>query len=158
MKTLILFVSFFCSATLCFAQKELISYEDMKFLVENNLGKADTFLMAKGYLLTSANKKNNTRKFTASFKGGTKSNVEMRADGKRIYVEIATNELSQYNIIQNSIAQFLLKDSMVSDVQTYNVKDLGSIYITINDTVPYSPIRKDYDIHLVAEKNKTSYN
>lgn len=130
----------------------------MQYLVENSLGKADTFLVAKGYTLMYASKKNNTQKFTATFNGGTKNNIEMRADGKRIYVEIMTDELSQYNMIRNSISQFLLKDEENEDVQTYIVKHLGTIYITVRDKVPYNPIRKNYDIHLVAEKNKTSYD
>jgi hypothetical protein len=130
----------------------------MKYLVENSLGKADTFLMAKGYTIVSTNRKNNTRKFTASFPGGTKSTIQLRADGRRIYLEIDTDELSQYNMVYNSISQFLIANAEADNIQTYQVKHLGTIYITINDTVPYNPIRKDYDIHLVAEKNKTSYD
>ncbi len=91
--------------------------------------------------------------------GGTKSAIELRADGKKIFVEIETDDISQYNMIHNSIAQFLIKaDTGTSDIQAYDVKDLGNIYISINETVPYSPIKKDYDIHLVANKHITSYN
>ena len=151
-------MSFFCLVSASYAQKQLISYEDMKYLIENNLGKADTFLVAKGYTLTKTNKKGNNRKFAASLPGGNKSEIELRADGRKIFLEIITDDISQYNMIHNSIGQFLVTTGNVADVQTYNVKDLGSIYILINDKVPYSPIKKDYDIHLVADKNIMSYN
>jgi hypothetical protein len=158
MKTLLLFMSFFCIASVSYSQKQILSYEDLKYLIENNLGKADTFLVAKGYTIQKANLKKGTRTYAANMQGGTKSEVEVRADGRKIFVEIQTDDISQYNMIHNSIAQFLIKDAVVSDVQTYNVKDLGNIYITITDTVPFNPIRKDYDIHLVADKHITSYN
>lgn len=158
MKTIIFLLSFFCLASAGYAQKQLLSYEDMKYLIENNLQKADTFLVSKGYKIEKISKKNNTRKYFANLQGGTKSNLELRADGKRIYLEIDTDDIAQYNMIHNSIAQFLIKNGEVADIQTYVVKDLGTIYISINDTMPYNPVRKDYDIHLVTEKNITSYN
>jgi hypothetical protein len=158
MKTLILFMSFFCVSFICFAQKQLISYEDLKYLLENNLGKADTFLTAKGYAIVKINKKTNNRRYLTSMPGGTKSAVELRSDGRKVFVEIITDDVSQFNMIHNSISSFLLASTSYSDIQTYNVKDLGTIYISVNDTVPYSPIRKDYAIHLVAEKGITSLN
>ncbi|QKJ30132.1 hypothetical protein HQ865_10290 [Mucilaginibacter mali] len=158
-KTFIFILSFFLATQLSYGQKQLLSYEDMKYLIENNLGKADTFMVAKGYTITKSNIKKKTRTYMATMQGGTKSSVEVRADGRKIFVEIDTDDISQYNMIHNSIAQFLVTSGTVpADIQSYNVKDLGMIYISINDTVPYSPIRKDYDIHLVADKNITSYN
>jgi hypothetical protein len=159
MKTIILFMSFFCLSTLSYGQKQLISYEDLKYLIENNLGKADTFLVSKGYTITQINAKKKTRKYAASLQGGTKSQLELRADGRKVFVELETNDISQYNMIHNSIGAFLVTNtSYGDDIQAYNIKDLGTIYISISDTVPYSPIRKDYDIHLVAEKGITALN
>ncbi|MES2277467.1 MAG: hypothetical protein V4592_15695 [Bacteroidota bacterium] len=158
MKTLILFMSFFCVTSISYAQKQLISYEDLKYLLENNLGKADTFLTAKGYSIVKINKKNNNRRYVTSMSDGTKSAVELRQDGKRISVEIITDDISQFNMIHNSISSFLLANTSYNDIQAYDVKDLGMIYISVNDTVPYSPIRKDYAIHLVAQKGITSLN
>jgi len=89
---------------------------------------------------------------------GNYNNIEMRSDGKRLFIEIETNELNQYNLIRESIQEYLNKEASIQDIQTYTVKDLGTIYITINDTVPYSPIKKDYDIHIVGDKHITAYN
>lgn len=158
MKTIILLMSFFCLPFITHAQSQLISYDDLHFMVENSLGKADTFLVSKGYTLVNTDEKKKTQKFSAKYDDGTKSEINMRADGKRIYLEIITDEISQYDMIRNSILQFLIKDEENVDVQTYEVKHLGTIYITVRDKVPYSPIRKDYDIHLVAQKNKVSYD
>jgi len=73
---------------------------------------------------------------------GSFVNINMRSDGKRLFIEIETNEIDQYNLVRESISQYLDKETMGSGIQSYSVKDLGTIYITINDTVPYNPIKK----------------
>ncbi|MGZ3751429.1 MAG: hypothetical protein ACXVB0_12370 [Mucilaginibacter sp.] len=157
MKKTLLLILLCCSATICFGQKHLLSYDDLKFLLINNLGKADTFMMAKGYQITSKN--NNTKNRSYKIEAGSNHvDVDIRLDGKRLFIEIQTNELEQYDIIHNSIAQYITKDSQVADVQTYNVKEMGSIYITVNDTAPYDPLKREYDIHIVSDKQITAYN
>ncbi len=163
MKSLLLSALFLLYGNLCFGQKNLLSYDDIKYLLHNNLLQADTFLTAKGYLIAKKDNKNKNRKYTLTTNTGTYSNVEVRSDGKRLFIEIETDELDQYNLIRESISQYVEKntmgkDSLISDVQTYSVKELGNIYITVNDTVPYNPLRKDYDIHIVSDKRVTAYN
>lgn len=158
MRKLIL-ASLFALATLpAFAQQQLLSYDDIKYLLHNNIQHADDFLVAKGYVIKSKNDKTNNRKYGLVIAGGTTNDLAIRSDGKRLYIDLETNSLEQYNLIHESIAQYLQKNGMVADVQTYEVKDLGSIYITINDTVPYDALRKDYDIHIVANKNIMAEN
>ena len=155
-----LFVSalFALTTTVCFGQKQLLGYDDLKFLLHNNLMQADTFMQAKGYTLATKNSKPNNRSYNAPFQGGTQSDVNIRSDGKKLFIEIETNELSQYDLIRSSISQYTRKTSQIGDVQNYDVKDLGDIYITVNDPVPYDALRKDYDIHIVADKHITAYN
>jgi hypothetical protein len=141
-----------------FSQKSLISYDDIKYLLHNNLHQADTFLVAKGYVITKKDNDTKNRKYTLLIQGGTQNTVSMRIDGKKLFIEIETNEINQYNLIRESISQYLLKEAQVSDVQTYSVKDLGNIYITINDTVPYDPLKKDWDIQVVGDKHITAYD
>ncbi|MDB5090593.1 MAG: hypothetical protein JWR09_4587 [Mucilaginibacter sp.] len=141
-----------------FSQKSLVSYEDIKFLLNNNIHQADTFLVAKGYVITKKDNNTKNRKYALTLPGGTHNNISLRVDGKRLFIEIETNELNQYNLIRESISQYLLKDSMAADVQSYAVKELGNIYITVNDTMPYDPMRKDYDIQVVGDKHITAYN
>ena len=127
-------------------------------MLHNNLDHADTFLVAKGYQVTKKDNGNKNRKYQLTLPGGTENNISVRSDGKRLFIEIETNEIDQYNLIRESISEYLNKDAMVADVQSYTVKDLGNIYITINDTVPYNPIRKDYDIQIVPDKHVMAYN
>lgn len=158
MKTLILFMSFFCMVTVSYAQKQLISYEDLKYLLENTPDKADTFLTDRGYTLVKTHHKTHKRRYMISMPDGTKSAIELRTDGKRNYVEIDTDNISQYNTIHNSIADFLQASTNNSDKLIYTVTDLGTINVTVSDTMPYSRNRKDYDIHLVANTNVTNFN
>ncbi|MEB0261352.1 MULTISPECIES: hypothetical protein [unclassified Mucilaginibacter] len=69
-----------------------------------------------------------------------------------------TNELGQYNMIYNSVSQYINKESSTPDVQTIVVKDLGTIYIMVNDAVPYNPTRREYTLRIVADKGITAYN
>ena len=158
MKKLLFVLTFFFCASTAFCQKNLVSYEDIKYLLHNNLMRADTFLVAKGYIISKKDDKSKNRQYTMTLQGGTFVNINMRSDGKRLYIELETNEIDQYNLIRESISQYLIKDAMAVDIQSYAVKDLGNIYITINDTVPYSPIRKDYDVQVVGDKNITAYD
>jgi hypothetical protein len=158
MKKILLSIVFICSGILCFAQTNLISYEDMKYLLHNNLLHADTFLMAKGYTVRSKNDKTKNREYVLPINGGTHVDLTLRADGKKLFMEIETNEISQYNLINNSISQYINKAGSIGDVQTYTVKDLCNIYITVTDAVPYDPMKKDYDMQIVADKNVTAYN
>jgi hypothetical protein len=57
--TYIFFVILILSALQGFSQKSLISYDDIKYLLNNNIHQADTFLVAKGYIVT---KKDNDTK------------------------------------------------------------------------------------------------
>ena len=155
-KPVLLFISLF-SFTVCLGQKHLLSYDDLKYMVTNNLQKTDTFMMAKGYSVKVKNSRTNNRTYSSE-SGDSHIDIEVRQDGKRLLVEIETNVLSQYDLIHNSIAQYLNKESTTADVQTYVVKDLGTIYITVTDTTPYDPLKREYDIHVVPDKRITAYD
>ncbi len=157
MKGLIFTGLFVFSTMVCFGQKSLISYDDIKYILHNDLDHADTFFVAKGYTLVKKENNNKNRRYTLTLRGGTHNTIGVRADGKRLFIEIETNEVDQYNMIRESIAQYINKDAMVADVQSFTVKDLGNIYITVNDTVPYDLLRKDYDIQIVSDKHITAY-
>ena len=157
MKALTLLFALIISGTCCFAQKNLLSYEDLKYLLINSLPKTDTFMMAKGYVIKVKNTKTNNRIYS-SVSGDSHVDINVRQDGKRLLVEIETNVSSQYDLIYNSISQYVTKDAMSPDVQTYVVKDMGTIYITVTDTSPYDPLKREYDIHIVPDKRITAYN
>jgi tRNA threonylcarbamoyladenosine modification (KEOPS) complex Pcc1 subunit len=130
----------------------------MKYLVENNLDKGTEFLQSKGYNMTKNNVKKKSRVYKVTFKGNTESEVSMRADGRKIFLEIETNNISQYTMIYNSIAPYLVSSGVGLETQVFNVKELGTIYILSRDGVPYGPLNKYYDIHLTADKGITSLN
>ena len=156
MKKLFLTAIFCVLSALCFAQANLISYEDLKYLLHNNLMRADTFMAAKGYTIKSKNDKKKTREFYLATQNGTHVSLIMRADGKRLTMELETNDISQYGMINNSVSQYINKQSSTPDMQAYIVKDLCSIYITATDSVPFDPMKKDYDMQIVADKNVTA--
>lgn len=148
----------FISAITCFGQSKLISYDDLSYLLHNNINKADTFFSAKGYELADKNMNKKTRKYALKIPGGTYANFNLRSDGRRIFIEIETNEPEQYNLIYNSISQYVNKQTSTAEVQYFAVKDLGNIYIMSTESVPYNPLRRDYTIQVVSDKSITTYN
>ncbi len=158
MKKLLFVILFTCTASLVFGQKHLISYEDIKYLLHNNLQKADTFLVAKGYILAVKNTKTKNREYTLPIKGGTHITVSLRSDGKKLFMELETNAMEQYDLINNSISQYIHAEGTIGDVQTYAIKDFCNIYITVNEAVPYDPMKKDYIMQIVPDKSVTAYD
>ena len=152
-KTFLTFALIF-SGLLSFAQEKLLSYEDISYLIHNNITKADNFMISKGYSVTLSKPKDKVKKYILKYKAETQNEVTLRPDGRRLFVGIQTNILEQYNLLLNSISQYKTTASNPSpDVQSYLVQDLGNIYITITDSVPYDPLKKDYDIQIVPDKN-----
>lgn len=149
---------FLLAAKFCSAQANLISYDDVNYLLHNNINKADIFFVAKGYTLVKKNEKKNLREYKLSITGGTYVDANIRADGKRMFMEIVTTDLAQYTMIYNSIEQYVDKRNTTVDVQAFKVKDLGDIYVMINDVIPYNPIRREYYIRIVSDKSITAYN
>lgn len=158
MKKFILGVILTCSTCLCFAQKTLIGYEDIKYLVSNNIQRADTFLLAKGFSVKTKNEKKKTREYTLALTDGTHVNVNFRVDGRRLFMELETNSIAQYDLVKNSISQYINTTGNMGDVQTYAVRELGNIYITVNDSQPYNPLRRDYVMQIVPDKSITAYD
>src|SRR5476651_1254165 len=105
MKPFFLSIALIASTLLCFGQSNLVSYEDIKYILHNNLQHADTFLMAKGYTLKVKNDKAKNREYTLAKKGGTHVDLFLRGNGKKLFMDLETNEVGQYNLINNSIAQ-----------------------------------------------------
>jgi hypothetical protein len=156
MKKLFLTAAFCIPASIGFAQANLISYEDLKYILHNNLMKADTFLASKGYTVKDKNDKKKTRDYYLATQNGTHVDLQMRADGRKLTMELETNDISQYNMIVNSISQYINKQASTPDMQAFVVKDLCSIYVTALDSVHYNPMKKDYDMQIVADKNVTA--
>jgi hypothetical protein len=158
MKKLLLSMLFSSIAITCFGQKNLISYEDLKFMLHNNLEKADTFLIAKGYNTIKKDFKKKTATYRNAIAGGTFVSLTLRADGRKQFIELETNDLNQYTLINNSIAQYLNTEGSIGDIQTYNIKNLCNIYVTVNDAMPYNPLKRNYLMQIVPDKSVTAYD
>ncbi|MES2808963.1 MAG: hypothetical protein V4619_10085 [Bacteroidota bacterium] len=158
MKKIILSILFTGIALIGYGQSNLISYEDIKFLLHNNLGQADTFIVAKGYTTMKKDDKKKTATYKVNISGGTFVSLGIRADGRRIFLELETNDANQYNLINNSISQYLNTEASIGDVQTYTIKNLCNIYITANDSRPYNPLKRTYLMQIVSDKNVHSFD
>ncbi len=158
MKKIAILLPLILLSAFCFAQKGAITYEDIKFMLHNNLMQTDTFLNIKGYIATKKDNSTKNREYNINGVNDTYTKLNVRLDGKRIFIELETNQTGQFALIHNSISQFLDKNAMTGGVQTYLVKDLGTIYVTEQDAPDGNPLKKDYDMQIVGDKRITINN
>jgi hypothetical protein len=158
MKRIIISLLLVFSIITCFGQKGAITYEDIKFLLHNNLMQVDTFLTVKGYAIAKRDNNTKNREYNITAADGTRTDLKLRLDGKRMYIELETNQPNQYALIHDSIQQFLDKNAAGPDVQTFVVRNLGTIYVTEEDAPDGNPIHKDFDIHIIGDKHITTYD
>ncbi len=146
-----------CVAYVGFAQGKLISYEEVNLMLHNNINRNDSLLLAKGYTQKAKNEKKKTREYTFDTNRGTFVNVALRADGRRMFIELETNDNQQFDVLISSIKQYPYKRDDVGDIEVYVLKDLGSIYITSNDNNP-NPLKKYHLIQIAPDKNVMAYD
>jgi len=157
MKKALVAIIFSCLAYGAFAQGKLISYEEVQLMLHNNINRNDSLLLGKGYTQKSKNEKKKTREYTLATNRSTYINLNLRADGRRMFMELETNDNQQFDVLISSIMQYPYKKENVGDMEVYTLKDLGSIYITSNDNSP-NPLMRYHLIQIVPDKNVTAFD
>jgi hypothetical protein len=158
MKKILITAIISCFTYAGFAQGKLISYEEIQFMLHNNINRNDSLLLGKGYTQKSKNEKKRTREYTLATNRGTFINLILRADGRRLFMELSTNDIQQHDVLMSSIGQYPHKTETMGDMDIYVLKDLGSIYITQTENVPYDPMKKNYLIQIAPEKNVMAFD
>jgi hypothetical protein len=158
MKKILITAIISCLAYTGFAQGKLISYEEIQYLLHNNINRDDSLLLAKGYTQTEKSEKKKTRLYTLNTPRGTFIRLNMRADGRRMFLELETNDIQQHDVLMSSIGQYPHKTETMGDMEIYILKDLCSIYVTQTENVPYDPMKKNYLIQIAPEKNVMAYD
>lgn len=158
MKKILITAIISCLAYTGFAQGKLISYEEIQYMLHNNINRDDSLLLGKGYTQKSKSEKKRTREYALATNRGTYINLTLRADGRRLFMELATNDIQQHDVLMSSIGQYPHKKETMGDMDIYVLKDLGSIYITQTENVPYDPMKKNYLIQIAPDKNVMAYD
>jgi hypothetical protein len=158
MKKLSITLLLSCLTYCGFAQGKLISYEEVQLMLHNNINRNDSLLLGKGYTQKSKNEKKKTREYALATNRGTFVKLSLRVDGRRLFIELETNDIQQHDVLMSSIAQYIHKKETIGDMDVYILKDLGSIYITQTENVPYDPMKKNYLMQIVPEKNVMAYD
>ena len=158
MKKILITAIFSCLTYVCFAQGKLLSYEEIQFMLHNNINRDDSLLLGKGYTQKSKNEKKRTREYTLATNRGTYINLTLRADGRRLFMELATNDIQQHDVLMSSIGQYPHKTETMGDMDIYVLKDLCSIYVTQTENVPYDPMKKNYLIQIAPDKNVMAFD
>jgi hypothetical protein len=158
MKKILITAIISCLAYTGFAQGKLISYEEIQYLLHNNINRDDSLLLGKGYTQKAKNEKKRTREYTLATTRGTFINLILRADGRRLFMELSTNDIQQHDVLMSSIGQYPHKTETMGDMDIYILKDLCSIYVTQTENVPYDPMKKNYLIQIAPEKNVMAFD
>lgn len=105
---------------MCSAQKQLLSYQDLQYMMQNNATSISSFLQQKDYHLQPSFGDNETRFFTL-YADVDYTDISIKANSRHTYIHLSTTDLPQVELIQKALATYPYKNSKGAKI--YRVKD-----------------------------------
>ncbi|MGI4750893.1 MAG: hypothetical protein ACRYFB_09680 [Janthinobacterium lividum] len=128
------------SVLYCAAQKPLLIYQDLQFLIQSNSTAVTTFLQQKDYHLQSSS--NGEIRFFGLFADELYNDIFIGTQGRKTTVILTTTNLSQIETIQKELQSYSSRNS--KNGKLYRIKDLGISTLSIKE--PNSSTDKTYTI------------
>lgn len=105
---------------MCSAQKQLLTYQDLQYVMQNNIPSISSFLQQKDYHLQPSFGDNETRFFTL-FADIDYTDISVKANSRHTIVHLSTTDLAQVDLIQKALVNYPFKNSKGAKI--YRVKD-----------------------------------
>lgn len=125
----------------CSAQKQMLTYQDLQFIIQNNAA-ATNFLQQKDYHLQSSSAKET--RFFGLFADEDYNDIFIGTEGKRTTVILTTTNLSQVESIQKALQNYAYKNS--KNGKLYRIKD--SVISNLSLKEPTNTADKVYTIQV----------
>lgn len=141
-----LFTALFCCTIFyCSAQKQLLSYQDLQYILKNRTEAVTTFLKDKNYQLQPGLAANQVR-FLGLFADEDYSDITVIYGTRHATIHLITTDKAQVEEIQKAVASYPSKNSKGVDI--YRVKDAAVNTIGIKEEETKGKIFKVYTIDL----------
>lgn len=133
---MLLLATLFCSA-----QKPLLTYHDLQYLIQNPTG-ATAFLQQKDYRLQSTY--NGETAFSGLLADEVYNDVFISTKGKHVNVTLTTNDGGQLDLIQKDLQNYESRSNKNGKI--YRIKDAGISNLSVK--LPIGNAEKRYSIQL----------
>lgn len=125
----------------CSAQKQLLTYQDLQFIMQNNTA-ATNFLQQKDYHLQSSSGKET--RFFGLMADNDYNDIYIGTEGKRTTVILTTTNLLQVESIQKALQNYTYKNN--KNGKLYRIKDSGISNLSVKE--PTTSADKVYTIQI----------
>lgn len=141
-----IFTAVFCCAFFfCSAQKQLLTYTDLQYIIQNKPAQVTAFLKEKNYQVLPGSD-NNTLHFLGLIADEDYTDVAINFDKRRTRIHLTTTDQPQLALIQKAIQIYPGKNSKGSTI--YHIKDEAIATIAIKENEPQVNNFKVYTIDL----------
>ncbi|RYY06881.1 MAG: hypothetical protein EOP43_04950 [Sphingobacteriaceae bacterium] len=130
---------FMTTAMYCSAQKQLLSYQDLQYIIQSNTAAVTGFLQQKDYHLQSAD--NKQARFFALFADEDYNDFDLSIQGKHATLTLLTTDLQQIETLENSLKNYVYKST--KNGKTYRIKSDAISVISIK---PPAEAQKVYTV------------
>lgn len=125
----------------CSAQKQLLSYQDIQYIVQNNTAAVTSFLQQKEYHLQSSS--NGEARFFSLIADADYNDVNFNAQGKHTILTLLTTDLPQLKLIESELQNRDFKNT--KNGKLYRIKSDAISTISIK---PPETAEKIYTIRI----------
>ncbi|RYE35815.1 MAG: hypothetical protein EOP42_05605 [Sphingobacteriaceae bacterium] len=107
------------TANCCSAQKQLLSYQDLQYIIQNNTAAVTGFLQQKDYRLQNSG--NGQTRFYGLIADDDYNDFNFSTQGKHNTVTLLTTDTQQIEIIENSLKNYTYKNT--KNGKAYRIKN-----------------------------------
>ncbi len=142
----ILFTGIFCSLCFwCSAQNQVLTYQDLQYVLQNKADLVTPFLKKKDYHLQAGLGNNETR-FFALFADTDYTDLTINKSKKHTILTISTTHTQQAELVQKAVESLPVKNSKGSKI--YRIKDGIIATVAIIEETQQGNLNKLYTIEL----------
>ncbi len=133
MKALLTFI-FSVALLHCSAQKQLLTYKDLQYIIQNNTATVTAFLQQKDYHIQTA--ANGEIRFFGLYADNDYTDIDINQKGKRTNIVLSTTHIPQIAGIQQELQNFTFKNSKGGKL--YRIKDsvISNLFLKEDEARP----------------------
>ncbi len=130
----------------CSAQKQLLTYQDMQYILQNKADLITSFLKQKDYQVQPSFNKNEIR-FFGLYSDADYSDIVVVQNNRRTTINISTTHLKQLELLQKAIESYPVRNNN-KGAKIYRIKDGSVSAVAIKEEAQQGNLNKIYTVEL----------
>lgn len=129
----------------CAAQKQLLTYQDLQYILQNKTDLVTSFLKQKDYQLQPSFNNNEVRFFTL-YSDAIYSDIIVIERNRRTTINITTTNSDQLELLQKAIENYPVRNTKGAKI--YRIKDGSVSTVAVKEEASEGSLNKVYTIEL----------